>query len=106
MRRAQMNNGRGGGVNPDGRFFLTDRELRRRYQQEAVIIVKRSATNLISEVSSAQEPMSITRDGLESEAVEPHMLLLEGLARGEKAILEGHTLGHEAARNRLSRWLD
>jgi len=101
-----MNNGRGGWVNPVGGFFLTDRESGRRYQQEAVITVKRSATHLISEVSSAQEPMSITRDGLGSEAMESHMLLLEGIARGERAILEGRTVGHEAARNRLSRWLD
>jgi predicted transcriptional regulator len=33
------------------------------------------------------------------------MKLLEGIARGEKAIEEGRTVTHAQAKQRLSRWL-
>jgi predicted transcriptional regulator len=32
--------------------------------------------------------------------------LLEGIAKGEKAIQEGRTLTHDEAKTRMSRWLD
>jgi predicted transcriptional regulator len=33
------------------------------------------------------------------------MGLLEGIARGEKAIEEGRTVSHAEAKRRMSRWL-
>jgi predicted transcriptional regulator len=32
--------------------------------------------------------------------------LLEGIARGEKAILEGRIVSHQQAKQKMSRWLD
>jgi predicted transcriptional regulator len=39
------------------------------------------------------------------ELLQSRMTLLEGIARGEKAIEEGRTLTHAQAKQRLSRWL-
>jgi predicted transcriptional regulator len=33
------------------------------------------------------------------------MQLLEGIARGERAVDEGRTLTHDEAKSKLSRWL-
>ena len=32
--------------------------------------------------------------------------LLDGIARGERAVADGRTLDHAEARRRMSRWLD
>lgn len=82
---------------------------------ELVTTLKRRATELISEVSSDHEPMLITQHGLPAaylvdvktyEAMEARIQLLEGIAKGEKAVFEGRTASHEDAKNRMSRWLD
>ena len=39
------------------------------------------------------------------EAMTKRLRLLEGLARGEKAIAEGKILSHSRAKKRLARWL-
>ena len=39
------------------------------------------------------------------EAMTKRLRLLEGLARGEKAIAEGRVLSHSRAKKRLARWL-
>jgi PHD/YefM family antitoxin component YafN of YafNO toxin-antitoxin module len=39
------------------------------------------------------------------ESREKRMLLLEGLARGEKAFSEGRVLSHIEAKKKISRWL-
>lgn len=82
---------------------------------ELVTTLKRRATELISEVSTAHEPLLITQYGLPAaylvdittyELMESRIGLLEGIAKGEKAIFEGRTVSQEDARNRMSRWLD
>ncbi|RYD19417.1 MAG: type II toxin-antitoxin system Phd/YefM family antitoxin [Verrucomicrobiaceae bacterium] len=82
---------------------------------ELVTTLKRKATELISEVSSAQEPMLITQHGLPAaylvdvetyESMESRIKLLEGIAKGEMAAFEGRVVSHEEARSRMSRWLD
>ncbi len=82
---------------------------------ELVTTLKRKATELISEVSSAREPMLITQHGLPAaylvdvesyDSMNSRLLLLEGIAKGEKAVLEGRVVSHKEARNRMSRWLD
>jgi len=40
------------------------------------------------------------------EGMEARLKLLEGIAKGEKAIQEGRVLDHSAAKKRMSRWLD
>lgn len=82
---------------------------------ELVTTLKRKATELISEVTSAHEPLLITQHGLPAaylvdvityEAMASRIHLLEGIAKGEKAIFEGRVFSHEEAKNRMSRWLD
>lgn len=82
---------------------------------ELVTTLKRKATELISEVSAAHEPLLITQHGLPAaylidvetyESMESRLRLLEGIAKGEKAISEGRVVSHEEAKTRMSRWLD
>jgi PHD/YefM family antitoxin component YafN of YafNO toxin-antitoxin module len=40
------------------------------------------------------------------ERLQRRMRILEGIARGEKAIREGRTLNHSEAKKRMKRWLD
>jgi PHD/YefM family antitoxin component YafN of YafNO toxin-antitoxin module len=39
------------------------------------------------------------------EALQRRMSLLEGIARGEKAIEDGRTVSHAQAKQRMARWL-
>ena len=81
---------------------------------EIVTTLKRKATDLISQLSADQEPVLITQHGLPAaylvdvnmfESMESRLSLLEGIARGEKAILENRVLSHEDAKQRMARWL-
>ena len=81
---------------------------------ELVTTLKRQATELLSELEREKEPILITQHGLPSaylvdvgtyEAQQRRMNLLEGIARGEKAIEEGRTVSHAQAKKRLARWL-
>lgn len=80
-----------------------------------VTTLKRKATELISEVSVAQEPLLITQQGLPAaylvdvksyELMESRIEFLEGIAKGEKAISEGRVISHPEAKTRMARWLD
>lgn len=81
---------------------------------ELVTTLKRQATQLLDELERSREPILITQHGLPSaylvdvesyELLQRRMTLLEGIARGEKAIEEGRTVTHTQAKRRLSRWL-
>jgi len=81
---------------------------------ELVTTLKRKATELLSELSRDKEPILITQHGLPSaylvdvdsfESLKRRLKLLEGIARGERAIEDGRTLSHEEAKSRMSRWL-
>lgn len=81
---------------------------------ELVTTLKRKATELLSELSRDKEPILITQHGLPSaylldvesyEHLQNRVKLLEGIARGERAIEEGRTVSHEEAKSRMSRWL-
>jgi prevent-host-death family protein len=81
---------------------------------ELVTTLKRQATELLNDVGRSREPILITQHGLPSaylvdvesfELLQRRMKLLEGIARGEKAIEEGRTVTHAQAKQRLSRWL-
>ncbi len=82
---------------------------------ELVTTLKRKATELLSELSRDKEPILITQHGLPSaylvdvdsfEGLKRRLKLLEGIARGERAIEDGRTLSHEDAKSRMSRWLE
>ena len=81
---------------------------------ELVTTLKRKATKLLNELSRDKEPILITQHGLPSaylvdvdsfENLQAKIQLLEGIARGERAIEEGRTLSHDEAKTKMSRWL-
>jgi prevent-host-death family protein len=81
---------------------------------ELVTTLKRKATDVISQLASDQEPVLITQHGLPAaylidvqmyEGLQSRLTLLEGIARGEKAILEKRVLSHREAKQRVARWL-
>ena len=82
---------------------------------ELVTTLKRKATEIISEMTREHEPVLITQHGLPAaylvdvesyERMEVRLQLLEGIAKGEKAIQEGRVVSHVGAKQRMSRWLD
>ena len=81
---------------------------------ELVTTLKRQATKLLAELREEKEPVLITEHGKPSaylvdveqfEQIQKKLELLEGLARGEKAILEDRVVSHEDAEKRMQRWL-
>lgn len=81
---------------------------------ELVTTLKRKATALLSELARDKEPILITQHGMPSaylidvdsyDALRERMALLEGIARGERAIEEGRTLTHDQAKSKMARWL-
>ena len=81
---------------------------------ELVTTLKRKATDLLAELDLDKEPILITQHGVPSaylvdvesfERLQSRMSLLEGIARGERAIEDGRTLTHDEAKAKLSRWL-
>lgn len=81
---------------------------------ELVTSLKRKATEIIAEIQAAHRPVLITQHGrpaaylvdVESyEALHQRLAIMEGIARGERAVEQGRTVTHEAAKKRMSRWL-
>ena len=69
---------------------------------------------LLPDLEREREPILITQHGLPSacmvdvdsfERQRERMALLEGIARGEMAVVEGRTLSHAQAKSRMARWL-
>ena len=80
---------------------------------ELVTTLNRKATELLTDLERHREPILITQHGLPSaylvdvesyDLLLKRMKLLEGIARGEKAIEDGRTVTHAQARQRLARW--
>jgi prevent-host-death family protein len=81
---------------------------------ELVTTLKRRATEILKQLEKDREPILITQHGAPSaylvdvetfETLQRHLTLLEGIARGEKAIDEGRSLSHKKAKQRMSRRL-
>jgi prevent-host-death family protein len=81
---------------------------------ELVTTLKRQATELLNQLEKDREPILITQHGVPSaylvdvetfENLQRRMTLLEGIARGERAIEEGRALTHKQAKHRMNRWL-
>lgn len=81
---------------------------------ELVTTLKRQATELLSDLGRDKEPILITQHGLPSaylvdvetfEQLQQRMKLLEGIARGERAIDDGRVVSHTDAKERMRRWL-
>jgi prevent-host-death family protein len=82
---------------------------------ELVTTLKRKATVLLAELSRDKNPILITQHGLPSaylvdvesyDNLQRRLRLLEGIARGERAIEEKRSLTHDEARAKMARWLD
>ena len=81
---------------------------------ELVTTLKRKATEVIASLENEREPVLITQHGRPAaylvdvetyEALQTRIHLLEGIARGERALEEGRTLTQAEAKERLARWL-
>ncbi len=79
-----------------------------------VTTLKRNATKILTELVKDQSPVLITQHGIPTaylvdvvtfEALQNRMRVLEGIARGERAIEVRRTSTHVRARQRLKRWL-
>ena len=83
-------------------------------RSELVTTLKRQATELLSELERDRQPILITQHGVPTaylvdvttyESLQQRMGLLEGIARGERAIEDGRTVSHAEAKRRMKRWL-
>lgn len=81
---------------------------------ELVTNLKRQATKILADLHDSKEPILITEHGRASaylvdvedyEFMQRRMKILEGIAVGEQALLEGRVLVDEEARAKMSRWL-
>ena len=81
---------------------------------ELVTTLKRQATELLSELKRDRQPILITQHGVPTaylvdvatyESLQQRMGLLEGIARGERAIEDRRTVSHAEAKRRMKRWL-
>ena len=81
---------------------------------ELITTFKRNATKILAKLVKDQTPVLITQHGIPIaylldvatfEALQNRMRLLEGIARGERAIQEGRISTHLQAKRRLKRWL-
>ena len=81
---------------------------------ELVTTLKRQATKILAELHDSKEPVLITEHGQPSaylvdvsdyESTQNRMRILEGLARGEMAILENRTHTQAEAKVKMGKWL-
>ncbi len=81
---------------------------------ELVTNLKRQATKILADLHDAKEPILITEHGKPSaylvdvadyEFMQNRMKILEGIAKGETAILNGEVSTHVEAKKAMSKWL-
>jgi len=81
---------------------------------ELVTTLKRQATRILADLRDSGEPVLITEHGKPSaylidvesfEQIQRRMSILEGIARGERAILENRTFSNAEAKRRMKKWL-
>lgn len=81
---------------------------------ELVTSLKRQATKILADLHSSKEPVLITEHGKPSaylvdvahyEFMQNRLAILEGIARGERAIANGNVISHEEAKDKLKKWL-
>jgi len=80
---------------------------------ELVTTLKRQATELLDDLARDKEPILITQHGVPSavlldiesyEAQRRRMEILEGIARGERALAEGRTFTHAQVKSHFAKW--
>lgn len=81
---------------------------------ELVTNLKRQATRILADLHVSKEPVLITEHGQPSaylvdvqdyEFMQRRLVLLEGLARGERAVLEAKTYSQTEAQEKMRKWL-
>jgi len=81
---------------------------------ELVTTLKRQATRLISTLQQDKTPVLITNHGKPAaylvdvqsfEMQQSRIRILEGIARGERAVHEGRIMTHAQAAKRMKKWL-
>lgn len=81
---------------------------------ELVTNLKRKATEIIADVEADRDPVLITQHGRPAaylvdvetyENTQRRLAILEGIARGERAVEEGRVVSHAEAKKRMARWL-
>ncbi len=81
---------------------------------ELVTTLKRQATKILAELHDSKEPVLITEHGQPSaylvdvqdyEMMQKRMEILDGLAKGETAILENRIYTQAEAKDKMSKWL-
>ncbi|MBN2804430.1 MAG: type II toxin-antitoxin system Phd/YefM family antitoxin [Deltaproteobacteria bacterium] len=82
---------------------------------EIVTTLKREATRILADLHETREPVLITEHGKPSaylvdaddyELMQNRMQILEGIARGERAVLNKKTVSKTSARKVMKKWLD
>ncbi|BCG63609.1 MAG: antitoxin [Methyloprofundus sp.] len=81
---------------------------------ELVTTLKRQATKILAELHDSKEPVLITEHGQPSaylvdvqdyEMMQNRMEILDGIAKGETAILENRLYTQAEAKDKMSKWL-
>jgi prevent-host-death family protein len=81
---------------------------------ELVTTLKREATRILAGLEADKNPILITEHGRPAaylvdvqsfEQLRDRMRILEGIARGERALQEGRVCSHEQAEKRMKRWV-
>jgi prevent-host-death family protein len=79
-----------------------------------VTTLKRKATRILAELEQDKTPVLITEHGKPAaylvdvgtfENLQNRIRILEGIARGEKAIQDGRVVTHTQAKRKMRRWL-
>ena len=81
---------------------------------ELVTTLKRQATKILSDLHVSKEPVLITEHGQPSaylvdvedyEFTQQRLKILEGIARGEAAIVENRVFDQQEAKEKMNKWL-
>jgi prevent-host-death family protein len=81
---------------------------------ELVTTLKRKATEILSQLENEKAPILITQHGRPAaylvdvetyDELQRRLAVLQGVARGERAVDEGRTLSQREAKKRMARWL-
>ena len=81
---------------------------------ELVTSLKRQATKILADLHDSKEPVLITEHGKPSaylvdvddyEFMQNRLAILEGIARGERAVEEGKVHSHQDAKGQMDKWL-
>jgi prevent-host-death family protein len=82
---------------------------------ELVTTLKREATKILADLHASKEPVLITEHGKPSaylldvddfEMMQDRISILEGIARGETALVEGRVYNQAQAKRKMSKWLE